>query len=312
MALIDKLAAGSLDLLPRPVVRRVASRYVAGETLEEALAECARLEADGYQTTVDLLGEAVEDEAQARAAAETYQGILRALHARGLGPNVSVKPSHFGLGLSPALLEENLRRVLAVAGELGGFVRIDMEDHRTTDATLALYRKLRAEGLRHTGTVLQARLLRTEADLEALAPLGADLRLCKGVYQEPAEIALRDPAAITERFVRLIEIGLSRPEARVAIATHDDAVVEALERVVAARGIAPDRYEVQVLLGVRPELRQRLRDRGHRVRVYVPFGTEWYAYCVRRLQENPAIAGHVTRDVLRRPGMLLGTKAEDR
>jgi len=312
MGLFDKTVASSVKFMPKAVVRKVASRYVSGETLQQAVQECKRLNDDGCLVTMDLLGESIEDEAHANASADTYLDILDAIEEHQVDGNVSIKPTHFGLGLSVELFEKNVRRVLEKAGAMGNFVRIDMEDHPYTDDTLAVFRKLREEGIEYTGTVLQAMLHRTQADLEGLDDLGPNLRLCKGVYREPEEIAFQTYDDINASFIKMLEYALPKRNYYLGIATHDDPVIEAAEKIIAEHELKREDYEFQMLLGVRQEVRKKLVDRGHRVRVYVPYGTEWYAYCVRRLKENPKFAGFVTKDVLKNPKMLFGTKAGDR
>ncbi len=312
MGLFDKTVASSVKFMPKAVVKKVASRYVAGETLDLAVQEAKRLNDDGCLVTMDLLGESIEDEDQANASADTYLDILDAIRDHGIDGNVSIKPTHFGLGISVDLFERNVRRVLDRAGTTDNFVRIDMEDSPTTDATLGVYRRLREEGVDHTGTVLQAMLRRTQADLESLDDLGPNLRLCKGVYREPPEVAYQGYDEVNESFIAMLEFALPRRNYYIGIATHDEPVIEAAERIIEEHGLTREQYEFQMLLGVRQEVRKRLVERGHRVRVYCPFGTEWYAYCIRRLKENPKFAGFVTRDVLRDPTMLFGTRADKR
>ena len=312
MGLFDKTVASSVKFMPKAVVRKVASRYVSGETLEQAVDECKRLNDDGCLVTMDLLGEDVEVEADADASADVYLDILAAIDQHSIDGNVSIKPTHFGLGLSVEVFERNVRRVLDKAGSMGNFVRIDMEDHPTTDDTLAVFRKLREEGIVYPGTVLQSMLRSTQADLEALDDLDPNLRLCKGVYREPADVAFQTYDEINASFVEMLEYALPKRNHYIGIATHDDPVIVAAERIIEQHELKREDYEFQMLLGVRQEVRRKLVDKGHRVRVYVPYGTEWYAYCVRRLKENPKFAGFVTKDVLRNPAMLFGTKAGDR
>ena len=216
--------------------------------------------------------------------------MLDAIDADGLDANVSVKLTGLGLEVDPVLCRENLTAI----AERGTFVRIDMEDSTTTDATLDLYRELRAEGLDNLGVVLQATLHRTEDDARALA--GANVRLCKGIYIEPPEISYRDFDEIRASYVRALETLLDGG-CYVGIATHDEWLVEEGLRAVRERGLDPGEYEFQMLLGVRPQLGDRLVREGHRLRIYVPFGRQWYEYSLRRLQENPKIAGYVAGDL---------------
>ncbi len=306
MGIFDKTVAGSLKFIPKPVIRRVARRYIAGERVEDAFDAVRKLSAEGCRATLDLLGESVRSEAEARASADTYLDLLDRIARDGVNASISIKPTHFGLLVDEALFLDNTRRVVARARELGNFVRIDMEDSPTTDATLRGYRALREEGFDNVGIVLQARLRRTPADFRDLAGLRPNVRLCKGVYLEPEAIAWQSYDEINRAYLDQLAYALGHGGFTMAIATHDDPVIEGAERLLAEHAVPRDRYEFQMLLGVRPEVRKALVERGHPLRVYVPFGQNWYAYCIRRLKENPQFAGHVTRDLLRDPGQLFG------
>jgi proline dehydrogenase len=293
MGLLDKTIVRVLPAVPRPVVRRLSARYIAGPTLADARRVVAELNAKGMLATVDVLGEEVGRPDEARAIAKAYLDVLDAIDAGGLRANVSVKLTALGLKLDPALARANVEAITA----RGTFVRIDMEDSSTTDATLALYRELRERGRDNLGVVLQAALKRTVGDAEGLA--GANVRLCKGIYLEPPELAFRDYEAVRVNFVRALDTLLDGG-CYVGIATHDEWLVEQALRAVSARGLGPDEYEFQMLLGVQTRLADRLVAEGHRLRVYVPFGSKWYEYSLRRLQENPKVAGYVAKDVLAR------------
>ena len=306
----DRLVSAAVPFVPEPVVRRLGAPYVAGTTLDHALRTVAALRADGLEATLDILGEHVDDRAAARAAADAYLDTLDALEGQGLESHISVKLSGLGYGLGLDVAAEGVERIVRRAEELGTFVRIDMEDASMTDDTLALYRKLRAAGHERVGIVLQARLWRTMADVEALASLTPDVRLCKGIYLDPPDIALQDREAIRSNFGRLLR-RLLRDGSHVAVATHDERlVVDALE-AVAETGVGPDAFEFQTLLGVRGDL-ARLLAEEHRVRVYVPFGVDSFAYAQRRLRENPQIAGYVARDVIRDTARAVRALADQR
>jgi proline dehydrogenase len=294
VSLLDRAIVGVLPAVPKPIVRRLSSRYIAGATLADALRVVADLNAAGKLATVDVLGEEVSTEAEAEAIAAAYVEALDAFEARGLDANVSVKPTGLGLKLDYALCRQNLETVIAAAEPTNRFVRIDMEDSSTTDDTLRLYRELQAEGHARIGPVLQASLRRTVDDAAALA--GASVRLCKGIYVEPEAIQFRDEDEVRAAFVRALET-LFDGGCYPAIATHDDRLVDESLRLLEERGLARDEYEFQMLLGVRPELGDRLVAAGHRLRIYVPYGQQWYEYSVRRLQENPKIAGYVAGDL---------------
>ena len=277
-----------------------AARFVAGETLDEALVALQRLRDAGLRTTVDVLGEAVTSVADAAAAADEYIATLDALAARGLDRNVSVKLSQMGLGLDDDACRSNVRRILERAAEHEAFVRIDMEDHTTTDATLALWRDLRPinAGRGDSGVVIQAALRRTPADVDALIAERARIRLCKGAYVEPASVAFPDKFDVDAAYGRLME-RLLADGAFPAIATHDERLINRALRFVRHGGIAADRFEFQMLYGVRRDLQERLVRAGFGVRVYVPFGTQWYPYFMRRLAERPANVAFVLRSILR-------------
>lgn len=294
--LLDRSVASLVPVLPRALVGRVARRYIAGETLEDALAVVARLGSEeGCEATLDVLGEHVHTKDDALRMTEAFRSALRAVAARGLRCGVSVKLSSLGLGVDERLCAENLKRVLEAARETGRFCRVDMEDSRTVDRTLDLVESARADGHR-VGTVLQARLFRTPRDLERLIAHGIPVRLVKGIYLEPATIAHTGFAEIQKAFLLLMERALVAG-LDLAIATHDDRLLDEARRLLEARGPNAGRTEFQVLLGVREDLRRALRREGRRVRVYVPYGPDWFAYSVRRLRENPHMATQITRAV---------------
>jgi proline dehydrogenase len=283
-----------------PFTRPVVARFVAGETLASALPALERAREAGYRTTVDILGESVASPEAARLAADSYVAALAALEDRGLDVNVSLKLSQMGLGLGPAVARENVARILVAAAARGAFVRIDMEDHTTTDATLDLWRQLRPAmaGSGDVGVVIQAALRRSASDVEQLIVDGARVRLCKGAYKEPAAVAWTDRHDVDAAYLRLMD-RLLLEGVRPAVATHDDAMVEHAITFARDHGVAPDRFEFQMLYGVRRDLQERLLREGWQVRIYVPFGSEWYPYFMRRLAERPANVMFVIRSLLR-------------
>ncbi|HUH14761.1 MAG TPA: proline dehydrogenase family protein [Gaiellaceae bacterium] len=289
-SLLDRAVVTLLPAVPKPVVRRLSSRYIAGSELEDARRVVTRLNAKGKLATVDVLGEVITSAEEATAITRAYLDVLDMLDADGLDANVSVKLTGLGLMLDPSLARENLKAIAA----RGTFVRIDMEDSSTTDATLELYRSLVAEGYGNLGVVLQAALRRTVDDARALA--GANVRLCKGIYLEPPELAYHGFDEIRDSYLRTLDVLLDGG-CYVGIATHDEYLAERGVAAVRERGLDPSGYELQLLLGVRPDLADRLVADGHRVRIYVPFGRQWYEYSLRRLQENPKIAGYVAGDL---------------
>lgn len=298
MTLFDRLLVSGLPLVPKPVVRRFARPYVAGETLAQAVAQVRSLNGLGAMATLDLLGEEVHDPERARAFTGECVRVLETIEAEGIDSNLSIKPTMFGLEIDEALCHENVERIVARAVELGNFVRIDMEDATTTDATLRIYRDLHGR-YGNVGCVLQSYMRRTLDDIDALPAEGANVRLCKGIYIEPRRIAWKGYDTVRHNFVAALD-KLLRKGVYVGIATHDEYLVCAADALLDRYGLSRDRYEFQMLLGVDEELRDLLLARGHRLRIYTPYGSEWYAYSVRRLRENPEIAGHVLRAALGR------------
>jgi proline dehydrogenase len=299
VALLDRAIARFLPAVPKPVVRRISERYIAGEELEDALRVVRRVNSEGKLATIDVLGEEIGNPDEARSIATAYRDAFEAIEREGLDSNVSVKPTALGLGLGYELCRENLTEVVADAASRGNFVRIDMEDSSTTHDTLRLYRELREAGYENVGIVLQACLKRTLDDVAALAELRPSVRLCKGIYLEPAELAFRDFEAIRGNFVRVLD-ALWDAGFYVGVATHDEWLVEQAKERVVDRGLGREDYEFQMLLGVRPARGDALVRDGHRLRIYTPFGRYWYAYSLRRLQENPKIAGYIAADTFNR------------
>ncbi|HEY0415213.1 MAG TPA: proline dehydrogenase family protein [Gaiellaceae bacterium] len=295
MALFDRAIVKVLPAVPRRVVRRLSARYIAGPTLDDAARVVRRLNAKGKLATVDVLGEEITSPDEARAIAGQYHDVLARFDEEQLDANVSVKLTALGLDLDLDLCRENLEAVVVDAAARGRFVRIDMEDSSTTDRTLALYRELRAAGHANVGVVLQAYLRRTVRDVAGLQ----NVRICKGIYTEPPELAYQEYDAVRANYVLCLE-ALVREGSYVAIATHDEYLIEEALRLVREHDLPRDRYEFQMLLGVRPDRADQLVAAGHKLRVYVPYGMHWYEYSLRRLQENPAIAGYVAGDVVAR------------
>ena len=299
MAILDRAIVRLLPAVPRPVVQKLSERYIAGPELKDARETVRRLNVEGKMATIDVLGEEITHADEARAIGDAYRDSLDAFEREQLDSNVSVKLTALGLKLGYELCRENLEAVVAHAAERGNFVRIDMEDSSTTEDTLRLYRELRAAGHENVGIVLQARLKRTLADVAALAGLRPNVRLCKGIYLEPAEIAFREFDAIRVSFVQVLH-ALWDAGCYVGVATHDEWLLEEAKRGVDARSLGRDEHEFQMLLGVRPALGDELVREGRRLRIYTPFGRQWYAYSLRRLQENPKIAGYIAGDALNR------------
>ena len=299
MTIIDRAIVRALPAVPRRVVKRLSSRYIAGTTLAEACDVVRELNSQGKEATLDVLGEEVTLREEAIGLRDAYRRALDTIEEEGLRSNVSVKLTALGLKLDPGLCRADLVAVVEEAARFGNFVRIDMEDSSTTSETLALYRDIREGGHDNLGVVLQAALKRTLSDIAGLADLGPNVRVCKGIYVEPAEIAYQEDESIRLNFLDALE-ALFDIGSYVGIATHDDRLIDEALALVERRGLGRDDYEFQMLLGVRPELGNELVGEGHRLRIYVPFGRRWYEYSIRRLQENPKIAGYVALDTLKR------------
>jgi proline dehydrogenase len=297
VGLFDRALVRILPAVPRSVVRRLSLPYIAGPTLDDARRTVASLNAEGKLATVDVLGEEISRPSEAEALAAAYHDVLAAIDGDQLDSNISVKLTGLGLKLERVLCEALLEELVRDAASRRSFVRIDMEDSTCTDDTLTIYRSLRERGHENVGIVLQACLKRTLSDIDALEDLRPNVRVCKGIYVEPAEIAYWEADEIRSSYSACVDRLLERGS-HVGIATHDEVLLaRALERVA---GLNRRSYEFQMLLGVREARASQLVAAGHRLRVYVPFGQQWYEYSLRRLQENPKIAGYVARDAIGR------------
>ena len=280
-----------------PSARRLSSRFVAGSRLVDALEVCRKIHADGITATLDYLGENVKTLDEAAACRDMYLRILRAMEAAGLEPNVSIKLTQFGLDLSESACGENVGALVKAAADLGGFVRIDMESSQYTDRTLALVTRLHRE---HgaCGTVIQAYLRRSAEDIERLEAERIRVRLCKGAYLEPPEIAFEAKEQVDRNYLELARTLLTTGEYP-AIATHDEQIINTVESFVTSKVIPPNRFEFQMLYGIRRDLQRRLVGEGYRLRLYIPFGEAWYPYFMRRLAERPANLLFFVRHLLR-------------
>ena len=294
-------------LLAVPAARRTAARFVAGDNLASAIPVALGLEEKGFRVTLDYLGESVSDEAEATRVAASYEACFAPIADAGSAATISLKLTQLGLDISFDLCVANLEGILGAAAARGSFVRIDMEGSSHTQATLDVFDAVH-ERHENTGVVIQSYLHRSEADVGRLVEKGAHVRLCKGAYQEPASIAYTRKPDIDANFVHLarhlLEGGRDRPSVGgvppVAIATHDDRMIEATRSFVESRAIPIDSFEFQMLYGVRSDVQKQLLDEGYHVRIYVPYGTEWYPYFMRRMAERPANLWFVTRAVLGR------------
>jgi proline dehydrogenase len=297
MSAFNRVLVTGLPVVPKPLVGRVASRYVAGETLDDAIRVVRSLNQQGAMATIDVLGEEVKEREKATAAVEEYLRVFEAIQQEGIDSNVSIKLTLLGLKIDEGFCRDNVARIAETAKGYGNFVRIDMEDSTCTDATLRIYHELQ-ERYGNLGVVLQAYMRRTLADIEALPVEGANVRLCKGIYVEPRSIAWKGYETVRANFVAALEKLILRG-VYVGVATHDEYLACRAAALVDKHGLEPRQYEFQMLLGVDEELRRILIAAGHRLRVYVPYGRDWYPYSIRRLRENPEVARHVLKALLK-------------
>jgi proline dehydrogenase len=307
--MIDAASKALFHALARiPLLARLASRYgmaegsgfarrfIAGETIEEAVAAARAISARGLSITLDYLGESVATAEEAAEATKAYLRIIDAIVHAGIERNISLKLTQLGLDVDRATAVDNLRRILEPAGAHGFFVRIDMENSPYTEATLQTFESLWHQGHHNIGVVLQSCLLRTDEDLRRVLALGARVRLVKGAYQEPSDVAYRRKADVDAAYVRQMKMLLDAGHYP-AIATHDPAMLAATREYADANGYAKDRFEFQMLYGIRRDLQQSLTRDGYRVRLYIPFGQQWFPYFMRRLGERPANVAFVLRGI---------------
>jgi len=297
--MINRLIAAVLPCMPKKLVWLFSKKYIAGETIEDAIRVSKELNARGMKVTIDLLGEFITNLEQAGENRVAYMQIIERTQAEKIQGNYSLKPTSFGLLLDPQVCYQNIREIVARAAACNSFVRIDMEDSPCTDLEINLLRRLHAEFPGHIGLVVQAYLKRTLTDLQGLMDLHSpeiplNYRLCKGIYVEPETIAWQNRQEINRHFLDDLEFMLNHG-VYAAIATHDTALVDGARQLIEKYRVPASRYEFQMLHGVTPDLRQSIVDQGHPMRVYVPFGKEWFGYSTRRLKENPAMATHIIK-----------------
>ena len=297
--MFNKIITTMLPLMPKKLVWIFSRKYIAGETIDDAILACRDLNSRRIRITLDLLGEFITKMEEATENKEAYLKIIERIEKEKIDGNYSLKPTSFGLLLDPEACYRNIREIVAKAASYGNFVRIDMEDSRCVDLEIGLFRRLQAEFPKSVGLVIQAYLRRTLNDLKAMGDLHSgvtplNFRLCKGIYVEPAEIAFKSYKEINNHYLEDLEYMLQNGMYP-GIATHDKPLVEGAYRLIEKYNVPKDRYEFQMLYGVTPELRQSIVDRGHVMRVYVPFGKEWFGYSTRRLKENPKMATHIIK-----------------
>ena len=296
MNLANRLIVSAIQLLPRPLVKPFAMRYIAGEKLDDAVGVVRSVNLKHMMGTMDVLGENVGTREESLAAVGACEEVLHSIHHHRLDANLSIKLTQFGLKIGEELCRTNVKRLLGIATGYDNFVRIDMEDSSTTSETLELYGRLRSDGFENVGVVIQANMRRSEEDILRLIPMKANIRLCKGAYIEPDTIALKNEEEIRLNYLKILK-RLLEEKCYVGIATHDDFLISGANHYIQEMNLQSSNYEFQVLYGVKSKLRDRIVADGHKLRVYVPFGQSWYAYSIRRFKENPQIAWYVLQAI---------------
>jgi proline dehydrogenase len=292
MNLANQFILSVIQLLPKPLVKRFAMRYIAGEGLDDAVRVVKSINSKRMMATMDALGENVSTREESLGAVRECEEVLHSINKHHLGANLSIKLTQFGLKIDQEFCHLNVKRLLGIASGYNNFVRIDMEDSSTTNETFELYRRLRSEGFENVGVVLQANLRRSTEDVRRLVSMKGNIRLCKGAYIEPEAIALKGKEEIRLHYLKLLKM-LLEGECYVGIATHDDILIDKAYQTIQEMNLQKSGYEFQMLHGVRMKLRDKIVADGHRLRVYVPFGRYWYAYSIRRFKENPQMVRYV-------------------
>lgn len=295
MSTLNNTIVKFVELLPKPIVKIFAQRYIAGDTLQDAIRVVKELNSRGIYATMDVLGEAIQTKSEALQAKKECLEVLEAIKDNNLMANLSVKPTQLGLALDKEYGLKETAEVVARAKELNNFVRLDMEDSPYTDATFELLKCLR-EKFDNVGVVVQAYLKRTLSDVQLLNKIGTNYRLCKGIYIEPEEIAYKDKQKIRDNYLEILKTMLKDGN-YVGIATHDDYLVNGALKLLKEMNVPKDKYEFQMLYGVKEDLRDKINEAGHKIRIYVPFGKQWYKYSIRRLKENPQVAWYITKSI---------------
>ena len=298
MNLLNPIIKATLPLVPKPIVRRIAKPYIAGETLPELVSVVQELNHDHFIVATSILGEFVTEVKDAEEAVQQYQEVLTEIKDLKLESNIHIKLSHFGLKLDKEVCYNNLINILKTAADCGNFVRIDMEDSTCTDDTLAIYKRAR-EKFENVGVVIQACMKRSNEDIDSLKAMKANVRICKGIYIEPPEIAYNDREIVRQNYSTLLK-DLLGAGCYVGIATHDKWLVDDAFQTIEELALDHSQYEFQMLYGVDPQLRQMIRDAGHRMRIAVPFGPSWYPYSIRRLRKNPTVARYVLQALFKK------------
>jgi len=294
VSLFHNLLVKTVQAMPENIVWVFSKKYIAGKTLQNAVDAVRDLNSKGILATLDVLGESITTKEEALEAKRKALEVFDAIVKNKLSANLSIKPTQMGLAIDKELAYQQILELVKRAADINNFVRIDMEDSPYTDLTLEVYKRI-YEQFSNVGVVLQAYLKRTYNDTIILNKLGTNYRLCKGIYIEPATIAYKDKLAIRDNFVKSLELMLKNGN-YVGIATHDKYLIDKAYEMIKDMNVPQDKFEFQMLLGVREDLRDKINKDGYKIRIYVPFGEDWYRYSIRRLQENPNIAGHIVKE----------------
>ena len=295
MSFLNNIIVSAVKVMPKSVVGFFSRKYIAGETLDSAVSVVKDLNTKGIYATLDVLGESVTNEEEAKRALDSAMKVFDAIVEHKLKANLSVKPTQLGLSFDEQFACDQIRKLVKRASEIDNFVRIDMEDSQYTDATKNIYKTL-FEEFNNVGIVLQSYLKRSYNDTVMLNKLGTNYRICKGIYVEPASIAYKDKQLIRDNFLKMLE-SMFKNGNYVGIATHDEFLINNAYRMIKELNIPNDKFEFQMLLGVREDLRNKINNDGYKIRIYVPFGEDWHAYSIRRLKENPQIAGYIFKSL---------------
>jgi proline dehydrogenase len=295
VSFLNNTIVSAVQLMPKSVVGFFSRKYIAGESLDSAVSLVKELNAKGIYTTLDVLGESVTNEEEATRAFDNAMKVFDAIVEHKLKANISIKPTQLGLSFDEQFACEQIQKLVKRASEIDNFVRIDMEDSPYTDATINVYKSI-FENFSNVGIVLQAYLKRSYNDTVILNKIGTNYRICKGIYVEPASRAYKDKQVIRDNFLKMLE-SMFKNGNYVGIATHDEYLIDSAYRMIKELNIPNDKFEFQMLLGVREDLRNKINNDGYKIRIYVPFGEDWYAYSIRRLQENPQMAGYIVQNI---------------
>ena len=296
MDAFNNLIVRVVQLMPKPVVGFFSKKYIAGETLQDAVDFVKKLNAKGIYATMDVLGESVANKSESIKCKNEALDVLEAIEKNKLMANLSIKPTQMGLAIDEQFAYEQILELVKKAAEYKNFVRIDMEDSPFTDKTINLYKRIYAD-YKNVGVVIQSYMRRSFDDVVALNKIGTNYRLCKGIYVEPAAIAYKGKQEVRDNYLKILD-QMFKDGNYVGIATHDKPLIDAAYTRIKEQNIAKDKFEFQMLLGVREDLRDKINSDGYKIRIYVPFGKDWYAYSVRRLKENPSVAGTIAKSFL--------------